>query len=63
MKTFNVFYTAYEQGSSSIISEGVMPINTDSSYQAEAAVQAMFRGCEVIIRYTNEAWHLISWPL
>jgi hypothetical protein len=55
MKTFNVFYTAYEEGSSSIISEGVMPVSTDSSYQAEAAVQAMFRGCEVIIRYTNEA--------
>jgi hypothetical protein len=55
MKVFNVFYTAYEQGSSMIISEGVMPITTESSNMAEAAVEAMFRGCEVIIRYTNEA--------
>ena len=54
MSVFNVHYTAYEQGSSMIVSEGVMPVNTESSYMAEAAVQAMFRGCEVIIRYTNE---------
>jgi hypothetical protein len=55
MTTYNVTYTAYEKGSSMVVSEGVMPINTSSAYLAESAVKAMFNGAEVIIRYTNLA--------
>ena len=53
MQTYKVTYTAYERGSCSVVSEGVMEVQTTSSYLAEQTVLAMFAGLEVIIRYTN----------
>jgi hypothetical protein len=53
MKTYKVTYTAYEKGSCMVASEGVMEINTESSWQAEQTVKAIFKGLEVDIRYTN----------
>lgn len=53
MALYNVTYTAYEKGSSMVVSEGVMPVNTESAYMAENTVKAMFNGLDVIIRYTN----------
>jgi len=53
MSVFNVTYTAYEKGSSNIVSEGTMPINTETAYLAEQTVKAMFNGTEIIIRYTT----------
>ena len=53
MKTYKVTYTAYEKGSCMVASEGVMVINTQTSWQAEQTVKAIFKGLEVIIRYTN----------
>ena len=56
MTTYNVTYTAYENGSTgAVVSEGVMPVNTTNAYMAESTVKSMFNGCDVIIRYTNEA--------
>ena len=55
MKTYKVTYTAYEKGSCMVVSDGVMEVNTESSWQAEQTVKAMFSGLEVIIRYTNSA--------
>jgi hypothetical protein len=55
MSVYNVTYTAYEKGTTYIISEGVMPVNTTSAYQAEQTVKALFNGAEVIIRYTNQS--------
>ena len=53
MKTYKVTYTAYEKASCMVASEGVMEVNTESSWQAEQTVKAMFSGLDVIIRYTN----------
>ena len=53
MQTYRVTYTAYDHGSCSVVSEGVMEVQTSSSYLAEQTVLAMFAGLEVIIRYTN----------
>ena len=53
MKTYKVTYTAYENGSCMVVSDGVMEVNTESSWQAEQTVKAIFKGLEVIIRYTN----------
>jgi hypothetical protein len=53
MNAYKVTYTAYEKGSCMVVSEGVMEINTQTSWQAEQAVKAIFRGLEVIIRYTK----------
>jgi len=53
MQTYRVTYTAYERGSSGVVSEGVMEVQTSSAYLAEQTVLAMFAGLEVIIRYTN----------
>lgn len=53
--TYNVTYTAYRPGSSEVISEGVIPVQTSSAYMAEQTVKAMFANLEVIIRYTNNA--------
>ena len=53
MSTYKVAYTAYDNGSCMVVSEGVMEINTSTSYQAEQAVKAIFAGLNVIIRYTN----------
>jgi hypothetical protein len=55
MNTYKVTYTAYEKNSCLVVSEGVMDINTSSSYQAEQAVKAIFSGLDVMIRYTNNA--------
>ena len=53
MKTYKVTYTAYEKGSCMVASEGVMEINTESFWQAEQTVKAIFNGLEVVIKYTN----------
>lgn len=53
MKAYKVTYTAYEKGSCMVVSEGIMEINTQTSWQAEQTVKAMFSGLDVIIRYTN----------
>lgn len=53
MQTYRVTYTAYERGSCSVVSEGIMEVNTSSAYLADQTVLAMFAGLEVIIRYTN----------
>lgn len=50
MATFYVTYTVYRQGSSEVISEGEMPVNTSTSYMAEQTVKAMFAGNEVVLR-------------
>jgi hypothetical protein len=55
MNTYKVTYTAYEKNGCLVVSEGVMEINTSSSYQAEQAVKAIFSGLDVMIRYTNNA--------
>jgi len=55
MKTYKVTYTAYEMGSCMVASEGVMELNTESSWQAEQTVKAMFSGLDVIIRYTKNS--------
>ena len=54
MKTYKVTYTAYEKGSCMVASEGVMEISTESSWQAEQTVKAIFKGLEVVIRYSNQ---------
>jgi hypothetical protein len=53
MAKYKVTYTAYEKGSCMVASEGIMEVNTESSWQAEQTVKAIFKGLEVIIRYTN----------
>jgi hypothetical protein len=53
MRTYKVTYTAYEKGSCMVASEGVIEVNTESSWQAEQTVKAIFNGLEVVIRYTN----------
>ena len=55
MSVYNVTYTAYALGSTSVVSEGTMPVHVDSFYLAEQTVKSMFNGCEVVIRYTNRA--------
>jgi hypothetical protein len=55
MTMYNVTYTAYEKGSSMIVSEGTMPVNTSSSYMAEQTVKAMFASTDIVIRYTSPA--------
>ena len=55
MAKYKVTYTAYEKGSCMVASEGVIELDTTSSWQAEQTVKAMFSGLEVIIRYTNSA--------
>ena len=53
MTIYNVTYTAYEKGSNNVVSEGTMPINTESAYIAEQTVKAMFSSTDIIIRYTR----------
>ena len=53
MAKYKVTYTAYKKGSCMVASEGVIELDTTSSWQAEQTVKAMFSGLEVIIRYTN----------
>jgi hypothetical protein len=53
MRAYKVTYTAYEKGSCMVASEGVIEVNTESSWQAEQTVKAIFKGLEVVIRYTN----------
>lgn len=51
MAIFNVTYTVYPaSGGGAVLSEGTIPVNVSSSYQAEQTVKAMFGGNEVIIR-------------
>ena len=52
MATYYVSYTVYRPGSSEVISEGQMPINSSTNYQAEQAVKAMFQPNEVVLRGT-----------
>jgi len=53
MRIYKVTYTAYETGTCNVLSEGVMEVNTSSSYLAEQTVMAMLNGLEVVIHYTN----------
>lgn len=52
MATYYVTYTVYRPGSSEVITEGQMPINASTNYQAEQAVMAMFQPNEVVLRGT-----------
>jgi hypothetical protein len=54
MSVYQVTYTAYEKGTSNVLSEGTMPVNVSSFWEAEQTVKAMFNGLEVIIRYVNQ---------
>jgi len=53
MKIYKVTYTAHEKGSCMVASEGVIEVNTESSWQAEQTVKAVFNGLNVIIKYTT----------
>ena len=53
MSVINVTYTVYYPGSSTVLTEGTMPVNTTSSNAAEDTVRAMFHGNDVVIRYTT----------
>jgi hypothetical protein len=47
----NVTYTAYEKGTSNVMSEGTIPVPGGTNcWVAENTVRAMFNGLEVIIR-------------
>lgn len=48
--TYQVQYTAYEKGSSCVLSEGTIPVQATSAWQAEQTVKLMFSGAEVMIR-------------
>jgi hypothetical protein len=51
-----VTYTAYDKThASSIVSEGVQIINTQSAWEAEQTVKAMFSGLDVVIRSSQNA--------
>jgi|APCry1669188910_1035180.scaffolds.fasta_scaffold903611_1 hypothetical protein len=49
--TYQVTYTAYEQGSSTVLSEGTIEVRALNSFMAENTVKLMFRGSDVMIRY------------
>ena len=49
--TYQVTYTAYERGSSMVVSEGTIPVQALNALMAENTVKAMFNGTEVVIRY------------
>ena len=53
MSTYQVTYTAYQQGSSGVLSEGTIPVVGNSAWEAEQTVKAMFNGLEVVIRYVK----------
>ena len=46
----DVTYTAYERGTSNVISEGTVPIPGSNCWTAEETIKAMFNGLEVVIR-------------
>jgi hypothetical protein len=46
----DVTYTAYERGTSNVISEGTVPIPGSNCWVAEETIKAMFNGLEVVIR-------------
>ena len=50
-QTYQVTYTAYERGSSNVLSEGTIPVQAMNALMAENTVKAMFNGTEVVIRY------------
>jgi len=49
--TYQVTYTAYEKGSSSVLSEGTIPVQAMNALMAENTVKLMFSGSDVMIRY------------
>jgi len=49
----NVTYTAYEKGSSIVMSEGTIPVQGSNAWVAENTVKAMFSGLDVVIRGSN----------
>ena len=51
MATYQVTYTAYEKGSSCVLSEGTIPVQALNSMMAENTVKLMFSGADVSIRY------------
>ena len=51
MATYQVTYTAYEKGSSCVLSEGTIPIQATNALMAENTVKLMFGGADVTIRY------------
>jgi hypothetical protein len=51
MNTYQVTYTAYERGSSTVVSEGTIPVQANAANLAESTVKAMFNGSDVVIRY------------
>ena len=53
MSIFNVNYTVYRPNSGEVLSEGTIPVNTSTSYQAEQTVKAMFGINDVMIRYVT----------
>ena len=53
MATYNVTYTAYERGGSTVVSEGTIPVVASQANLAESTVKAMFNGCDVIVRYVQ----------
>ena len=51
MNTYQVTYTAYERGGSTVVSEGTIPVQANGANLAESTVKAMFSGCDVVVRY------------
>lgn len=51
--TVLVTYTAYQKGSSAVVTEGTIPVQTSSSINAGEAVRAMYPGLDVVIRDTR----------
>jgi len=49
--TYQVTYTVYERGSSSVLSEGTIPIQAMNALMAENTVKLMFQGGDTVIRY------------
>lgn len=50
-----VTYTAYERGTSNVISEGTVPIPGSNCWTAEETIKAMFTGLDVVIRTSRVA--------
>ena len=51
--TVYVTYTAYEKGTTNVISEGTLPFQGMTCWNAEQTVKTMFNSLEVCIRYSN----------
>ena len=48
-----VTYTAYEPGTSNVLSEGTLTVPTTNCWVAEQTVKAMFSSLEVCIRHSH----------